>query len=136
MILGKMNKFLLITSLCFLTQCYTEPFFELTVKVVDQDIDPVSDVDVTILVQDIENGEPIEDSIIALEGTTNSSGKSSFSFDNKAFVTVQVCLDSSELTQYLCKDGAVYLEENKNKEFTLMLEDMGDNQNCDYCFED
>ena len=136
MILTKMNKFLVIASLCFLTQCYTEPFFELTVKVVDQDINPVSDVEVKILVQDIENGEPIEDSIIALEGNTNSAGESSFSFDNKAFLTVQVCFDSSESTQYFCKDGAVYLEENKNKEFTLMLEEMGDNQSCDYCFED
>ncbi len=136
MILPKMNKFLLIISLCFLTQCYTEPFFELTVKVVDQEINGVSDVDVKILVQDIENGEPIEDSIIALEGTTNSAGESSFSFDNKAFVTVQVCLGSSGEGQYLCKDGAVYLEENKNKEFTLMLEEMGDNKNCEYCFED
>ena len=136
MILPKMNKFLLIISLCFLTQCYTEPFFELTVKVVDQEINGVTDVDIKILVQDIENGNPIEDSIIALEGTTNSAGETSFSFDNKAFVTVQACLESSGSIQYLCKDGAVYLEENKNKEFTLMLEEMGDNKNCDYCFED
>ncbi|MAZ58029.1 MAG: hypothetical protein CMP56_01280 [Flavobacteriales bacterium] len=136
MIVGKMNKFLLIVSLCFLTQCYTEPFFELTVKVVDQEINAVANVNVKILVQDVENGEPVEGSIIALEGTTNSTGESSFSFDNKAFVTVQVCLGSSGAEKYLCKDGAVYLEENKNKEFTLMLEEMSDTQNCDYCFED
>ena len=65
MIVGKMNKFLLIVSLCFLTQCYTEPFFELTVKVVDQEINAVANVNVKILVQDVENGDPVEGSIIA-----------------------------------------------------------------------
>lgn len=133
MILAKMNKFLLICSICFLTQCYTEPFFELTVKVVDQEINGVSDVSVKVLVQDVENGDPIEGSTIALEATTNNAGESTFSFDNKAFVTVQCCFEEAILK---CKDGAVYLEENKNKEFTLMLEEVNDNESCDYCFED
>ena len=136
MILTKMKKIVLILSLCFLTQCYTEPFFELTVKVVDQETNGVSDVKIKVLVQDIENGEPVEGSTILMESTTNDSGQSSFSFDNKAFVTVQCCYEASIM---MCKDGAVYLEENVNKDFTLMLEEMNnsdDGENCSYCFED
>ena len=134
MILTKMNKFFLILSLCFLTQCYTEPFFELTVKVVDQDINGIANVKVKILVQDVENGNPIDGSIIALEAITNNAGESSFSFENKAFVTVQCCYEEAIM---MCKDCVVYLEENKNKEFTLMLEELDNNSNnCTYCLGD
>ena len=143
MISTKMNKFVLLLSLCFLTQCYTEPFFELTVKVVDENTSPVPEVAVKIVVQDIENGNVIEGSVIHLESTTNSVGESTFSFDNKAFVTVQCCHDGgvdSSPNVMLCKDGVVYLEENINKPFTLMLEiddaNGGDIGSCSYCFED
>ena len=80
-----------------------------------------------IEVIDIENGNLIDGSIINLEATTNNQGESTFSFDNKAFVTVRAC---HEAETYMCKEGHVYLEENLNKELTLMIEQ----ENCLYCF--
>lgn len=135
MILAKMNKILIILAMCFLTQCYTEPFFELTVKVVDQNLNPVANVAITIEVVDVENGTELEGAIIDFYTTTNSQGESSFSFDNKAFVTARGCLAGSwddGLPQYLCKEGQVYLEANLNKELTLMLESSND---CSYCLK-
>ena len=135
MILAKMNKILIILAMCFLTQCYTEHFFELTVKVVDQNLNPVANVAITIEVVDVENGTELEGAIIDFYTTTNSQGESSFSFDNKAFVTARGCLADSwddSLPQYLCKEGQVYLEANLNKELTLMLESSND---CNYCLK-
>ena len=104
-----------------------EPFFELTVKVIDQDLNPVNNTLVKIEVIDIENGNLIEGSIINLESTTDNQGASIFSFDNKAFITVRAC---HEAETYMCKEGHIYLEENLNKELTLMIEP----ENCSYCF--
>jgi hypothetical protein len=89
MIISKIQKIIAILSILFLTQCYTDPFFEMTVNVIDQNSNPVPNTMVTVEVVDIENGNLIDGSLIYFESITNSSGSSMFSFDNKAFVTVR-----------------------------------------------
>ena len=133
MIFIKMKKAFFFLSLLFLIQCYTDPFFELTVEVLDQNLNPVSNATVKIEVVDIENGELIDGSLIHFESVTSSDGKALFSFDNKAFVTARACLLSPSVPAgsdvYLCKEGHVYLEENINKKLTLMLQ----SENCSFC---
>ena len=131
MIVSKIHKTLIILSLFFLTQCFTEPFFELTVRVVDDSLNPVANSEVKIEITDIQNGNLVPGSIISQSGTSGQDGSVFFSFDNKAFVTVRACFsgDSSPLT-YVCKESNVYLEENTNKELSLMLQA----DNCGYCF--
>ena len=131
MIISKINKTVLILSLLFLTQCYTEPFFELTIRVVDGALDPVSNTEVKIEITDINNGNPVPGSIVKQSGTTGDDGSVSFSFENKAFVTARACYDIlSSASTYMCKEGNVYLEENTNKELSLMLQV----DSCEYCF--
>ena len=128
MIISKIQKITLILSVLFLTQCYTDPFFEMTVNIIDQNSNPIPNTLVTVEVVDIENGSLVNGSLIYFESTTNSSGSSMFSFDNKAFITVRAC--SSTDGENLCKEGHVYLEENTNKYLTLMLHP----DSCLYCF--
>ena len=131
MISTKMNKAILILSIFFLTQCYTDPFFELTVTVLDQNLNPVSNALVKIEIIDVNNGDLVEGSLISLEQLTNSTGAAFFNFENKAFVTARACFEglSPEL-EYLCQEGSVYLEENRNKELSLMIQPA----DCSYCF--
>ena len=131
MILSKIHKTLIILSLFFLTQCYTEPFFELTVRVVDDSLNPVANTEVKIEITDIQNGTLVSGAIISQSGTTGQDGSVFFSFENKAFVTARACLNNSSTpTTYMCRESNVYLEENTTKELTLMLQ--GDS--CGYCF--
>tara|TARA_B100001287_G_scaffold251443_1_gene232674 strand:+ start:4504 stop:4899 length:396 start_codon:yes stop_codon:yes gene_type:complete len=121
---------ILITTFIF-SSCYTDPFFELTVKVVDESLSPVSNSEVKISITDIDNGQLIPGSILSDEGVTDSEGKISFSFENKAFITARACLENTLVgtVNYLCREGNVYLEEDTNKELTLMLQD----SNCEFC---
>ena len=125
MIRNKLNKIVFIFFLLLIAQCYKSPFFELRVVVVDQKLNPVSNVSIIIEVTDVSTGDPIDGSMINFSSNTDNSGKCVFSFDNKAFVTVRAC--PSQIG--VCKEGYVYLEENSTKELTLMLEEGG----CSYC---
>ena len=131
MIVSKIHKTLIVLSLFFLTQCYTEPFFELTVRVLDDNLNPVTNAEVKIEITDIQNGNLVSGAIISQSGTTGQDGSVFFSFENKAFITARACLNNSSIpTTFLCKEGNVYLEENTNKEISLMLQA----DNCNYCF--
>ena len=127
MIFTKINKAIFILCVFFFTNCYKDPFFELSVRVLDQSLNPVNNAFVTVEISNMENGEPVSGSIINLEGTTNADGVAFFSFDNKAFLTVRSCKLYNETT--FCKEGYVYLEPNINKELSLMLQ----SNNCYYC---
>tara|TARA_B100000427_G_C15077327_1_gene406858 strand:- start:122 stop:523 length:402 start_codon:yes stop_codon:yes gene_type:complete len=132
-----MNKIIPILSLLFFIQCYQDPFFELTVKIKDQNSNPVSDVLVKIEIIDLNNGSVVEESIIEeyFEETTNSSGEASFSFDNKALVTARVCYQNTSSLLY-CAQGHVYLEENKTQQLELMLQSSAvEHDECSYCVE-
>ena len=134
MILNKLNKIILLVLCVFFTQCYTEPFFELTVKVVGQDFNPISNVLVKIEVTGVDNGEALPGSIIYFESMSDNNGNAFFNFENKAFVSARVCVpENSSMTGGgfvgKCREGHVYLEENTNKELSLMIEE-GD---CSYC---
>ena len=125
MIRNKLNKIVFIFFLLLIAQCYKSPFFELSVIVVDQKLNPVSNASIIIEVTNVSTGDPINGSMINLSSNTDDSGQSVFSFENKAFVTVRACPSQGGL----CKEGHVYLEENSTKELTLMLEEGG----CSYC---
>ena len=125
MILSKLNKIIFVVFIVFAVQCYQDPFFELTVRVVDQELNSAPNTFVTVEVTDLDSGNPINGSVIYFESTTNNQGESYFSFDNKAFVTVRVCVENN-----FCREGHIYLEENENKELILMIED----GECLYCF--
>ena len=130
MILSKLNKIIFVFFLFFMTQCYKAPFFDLTVQVVDQSLSPVPNTSIIIEVTDLDNGDPINGSIIYFESTTNNEGLAQFSFENKAFITARACLDIVDNDAiFMCKEGHVYLEENMNKGLTLMVE----GGNCIYC---
>tara|TARA_B100000700_G_C14532387_1_gene618144 strand:+ start:122 stop:529 length:408 start_codon:yes stop_codon:yes gene_type:complete len=134
MILSKINKTILVISLLFFIQCYQDPFFDLTVKVIDQDSNPVSNLLIKIEITDLDNGSLIEDSIIGsyFEETTNDEGKVSFSFENKALVTARVCHQADQTL--FCAEGHSYLEENKKKELKLMLQSIEvEHAQCVYC---
>lgn len=134
MIISKIKKIILILPILVLTQCYTEPFFELTVNIIDGNTNPIPNATVTVEVTDVENGDLVEGSILYFESITNSSGTSMFNFENKAFVTVRACFENNlsdiEENEFLCKEGHIYLEENINKTITLMLQ----SDDCTYCF--
>ena len=125
MIRNKLNKIVFIFFLLLIAQCYKAPFFELSIVVVDQTLNPVADVSITIEVTDVSSGEVINGSIINFGSNTDSNGRSVFSFEHKAFVTVRACPAQIGV----CKEGYVYLEENTTKELTLMLE----GGECSYC---
>ena len=137
-------KFLLISILCFSTQCYKAPFFELTIKVLNQDLDPVKNVSVQIVATDVEsdNLEIIENADLTdLDGNnlvceTNSSGECQFSFEKKAYLTVLACINSDENDSSMCQETYVYLEEDENVISTIMLVEHDNNDyNCSYCDE-
>ena len=131
MITYKLHKIIFVFFLLSFTQCYKAPFFELTVQVINQELEPVSGCDVSIDITDLDNGNIISGEILNNEygGTTNNSGIITFSFENKAFITASACFSLSEMTA-MCKQGHVYLEDNENKNLTLMIAET----NCAYCF--
>ena len=133
MIVSKLNKIILILGLLLLTQCYKEPFFELSVEVIDQDLNPVPNCLITIEITDVDNGDLISEEILenVFSGMTNSGGSVEFSFENRAFVAARACFSSEEFIQTMCKEGHVYLEDNEKKTLTLMIQADGD---CSYCF--
>ena len=128
MIASKLNKIILILFVFSLTQCYTDPFFELSVEIVDQDLNPVPNTNIVIEATDVDDGTSINGSIIYFESITNNEGVAKFSFENKAFVSARACINLNDLI--LCKDGHIYLEANTDKTLTLMIE-QGE---CIYCF--
>tara|TARA_B100000427_G_C15450092_1_gene569174 strand:- start:77 stop:508 length:432 start_codon:yes stop_codon:yes gene_type:complete len=136
-------KFLLVFILCFSAQCYKAPFFELTIKVVDQDLDPVKNVSVQIVATDVEAGnlDIIEDADLTdLDGNdlvceTNGSGECQFSFEKKAFLTVLACFNTDN-NNAMCQETYVYLKEDENVISTIMLVEYDQNDyNCSYCTE-
>ena len=132
MIQAKIYKCVIILIATFIfSGCYTEPFFELTVKIVDESLSPVSNSEVKISITDIDNGQLVPGSILSDEGITDNEGKVLFSFENKAFITARACLDNPSVgsASYLCREGNVYLEEDTNKELTLMLQ----SSDCEFC---
>ena len=140
MFLENLCKFLLISILCFSTQCYKAPFFDLTIKVLNQDLDPVKDVSVKIVATDVEsnNLDLIDNADLTdLDGnelvcTTNGSGECQFSFEKKAYVTILACYDQND--NNMCQETYVYLEEDVNTLSTLMLVDYDVNDySCNYC---
>ena len=144
MFLENLFKFLLISILCFSTQCYKAPFFDLTIKVVNQELDPVNDVSIKIVARDIDsdNLDEIENADLTdLDGnelvcTTSSSGECLFSFEKKAFVTILACVNSDKNNTPMCQETHVYLEEDENILSTMMLVNYDANDyNCNYCNE-
>jgi hypothetical protein len=137
MVLSEMNKIILILSFLFFIQCYQDPFFELTVKVKDQNGAAISNLEINIEITDLEDGSLVEESIIGeyFSETTNSNGEVSFSFENKALVTARACYELSG-NNLSCAQGHVYLEENKSKELTLMLQSSEiEHDQCSYCLD-
>tara|TARA_B100000902_G_scaffold50725_1_gene57468 strand:+ start:1725 stop:2111 length:387 start_codon:yes stop_codon:yes gene_type:complete len=128
MIKQKLYKIILLFLTFFLTQCYTEPFFTLSVEIVDQNLNPVENTDIVVEATDVDNGNTINGSIIFFEGTTNDQGIAEFDFENKAFVSARACIMLNNVN--MCKEGHVYLEENTNKKLTLMIVE----DDCIYCF--
>ena len=123
MIISKLNIGFFWGVVVIFTQCYTEPFFDLTVSVINPDQSPAENVVVKVKITDIDDGSVVDGSIIDFEAVTNSGGTCDFSFDNKVFLSVLAC-DSM-----MCRDGHIYIEENITNSITLML-DSGD---CLYC---
>ena len=89
---------------------------------------------------DSDNLELIDDATLTnlegetLECKTSSSGECQFSFENKAFVTVQACFNSNENNDFMCQEAFVYLKEDENivRELMLVSEDLN-SYNCSYC---
>tara|TARA_B100001996_G_C18522969_1_gene539972 strand:- start:102 stop:491 length:390 start_codon:yes stop_codon:yes gene_type:complete len=128
--------------MCFSTQCYKAPFFDLTVKVVDQELSPVQGVSVRVVAADIDsdNLDLIDGANLTdLEGNelvcnTNGSGECQFSFEKKAFVTILACMSSNNNNNAMCQESYVYLKEDENTLSTIMLVDYAVNDyNCNYC---
>jgi len=131
MITYKLNKFLVILCLFSLSQCYKAPLFELTIEVINENLEAVPNCSISIEITDVETGEIISGEIINSEyaDVTDNSGVAQFSFENRAFVNVRACLTSID-TPTMCKEGHVYLEENETTKLTLMIEE----DICEYCF--
>ena len=123
MIISKLNIGFFLGAVLIFTQCYTEPFFDLSVSVINPDQSPAENVVVKVKITDVDDGSVVNGSIIDFEAVTNSGGTCEFSFENKVFLNVLAC-DS-----IMCRDGHIYIEENINNSITLML-DSGD---CLYC---
>lgn len=139
MFLVNLKNFILLTLICFMITCYKAPVFELTVQIKNQDLDPVENVSVKIVISDIDSGEILENTDLSdingeeLNCKTNSAGECFFSFDNKAFVTILACSVSEE-DAVMCQQGYVYIEEDENNIGILMLETPeNDDYNCNYC---
>ena len=142
MFLRKFHKSLLVLGLFFVAQCYKAPFFDLTIQVKDQNFNPVENVMINIVAADVDsdNLQIIPGSNITdlegdkLECQTNGSGECQFSFDKKAFVTIQACFVSNNNSVFLCQEAFVYLKEDENIVRELML--VSPNMNayeCSYC---
>ena len=131
MITYKLHKIIFVFFLFSFTQCYKAPFFELTVQVINQELEPVPGCAVLIEITDLDTGDIISGEILNSEysDVTNDSGIVQFSFENKAFVTARTCLMLNEMSA-MCKQGHVYLEDDETKQLTLMIEE----NSCDYCF--
>ena len=138
MILNILNKIILLIVCSLFMQCYTDPFFELTVTVVDQNLNPIAGTEIKVQASDIDSGVDIDESLIDGDGDflsyTNSEGKAFFNFENKAFISVRACSQNmddagEQVFSGSCREGHVYLEEDANKEISLMIE----NSNCSYC---
>jgi len=132
MLMRKLHKLLLIISIFFMAQCYKSPVFELNITIQDQGFNPVANSSVRITITDPETGDIIpndldEENLIKITG---ADGACSFSFEKKAFVTIQACSPSSNTNNlFSCQEAYAYLEENEPVSKTLMMVD-GD---CDYC---
>jgi len=137
MILYKKHNIVAIAiSLMLFVGCYEDPFFELTIKVQDQELNAVSGALVDIYIIDVDNGDVIETEIIgeSFHDSTESNGEVSFSFENKALITARVCYSANGSES--CAEGHAYLEENTNTEIRLMLQSKEINSNsCNYCDE-
>tara|TARA_B000000475_G_C15708510_1_gene329424 strand:- start:140 stop:535 length:396 start_codon:yes stop_codon:yes gene_type:complete len=131
MITHKLYKILFVFFLLTITQCYKAPFFELSVEVINENLEPVANCAVSIEITDLDTGNIISGEILNSEyaDMTNDAGTVIFSFENKAFVTARACFLLDEMTG-MCKQGHVYLEDNETKTLTLMIEE----NNCNYCF--
>ena len=128
----KLHKVLLILSLFFIAQCYKSPFFELNITIQDQDFNPIANSSVRIIISDPETGGIIPNDLNQEDLTkiTGSDGTCSFSFEKKAFVTIQACAEDSDVSNsFLCQEAHVYLEENEATSKTLMMV----SGNCEYC---
>ena len=124
MFMLKLHKVLLIFSLFFIAQCYKAPFFDLNITIQDQDFNPVANTSVRIIISDPETGEIIPNDLSQEDLTkiTSSDGTCSFSFEKKAFVTIQACVEDSDMSEsFLCQEAHVYLEENETSSKTLMM---------------
>ena len=135
MITHKLNKFLFIICLFSLSQCYKAPLFELTIEIINGDLEPVPNCSIVIEITDVDTGDIISGEIINNEyaDVTDNNGVAQFSFENRAFVNARACLTSmnAQGSPYaMCKEGHVYLEANENTKLTLMIED----EVCEYCF--
>jgi hypothetical protein len=131
MITYKLNKFLLVLSLFSLSQCYKAPLFDLTIEIINENLEPVPNCFISIEITDVETGDIISGEIINSEYTdvTDSGGIAQFTFENRAFVNARACLTSID-NPVMCKEGHVYLEANENTKLTLMIEE----EICEYCF--
>tara|TARA_Y100001968_G_scaffold206426_1_gene189630 strand:+ start:202 stop:597 length:396 start_codon:yes stop_codon:yes gene_type:complete len=131
MITYKLHKILFLFFLFSITQCYKTPFFELSVEVINENLEPIPNCVVSIEITDLDTGDIISGQIINSEygGITNDSGTVLFGFENKAFITARACFVLDDMAA-MCKQGHVYLEENETKTLTLMVEE----SNCNYCF--
>ena len=131
MITYKLYKILFIFLLFSFSKCYKAPFFELSVEVINENLEPISNCNVSIEITDLDTGDVISGEILNSEyvDITGENGTAIFSFENKAFVTARACFTANEMSS-MCKQGHVYLEENETKTLTLMIEE-GD---CAYCF--
>ena len=139
MISNKLNKIILLIVCSLFVQCYTDPFFELTVTVVDQNLNPITGAEIKVQVSDIDSG--IIDTLSHINGEvdffsiTNTEGKAFFNFENKAFISVRACFGQNvedgglQVFSGSCREGHIYLEEDTNKEISLMVE----NSSCGYC---
>ena len=104
--------------------------FELTVEIINENLEPVPNCSISIEITDVETGDIISGEIINNEyaDTTDNNGVVQFSFENRAFVNARACLSIDNVT--MCKEGHVYLEANENTKLILMIEE----EICEYCF--
>ena len=132
-----MHSIATITVLLMLfISCYDDPFFNLTIKVQDQELNAVAGALVHVYIVDVDNGSVIQGEILgeSFHDSTTSNGEVSFNFQNKALITARVCYSANGLQS--CAEGHAYLEENTNTEIRLMLQSKEINSNsCNYCDE-
>ena len=76
MITYKLHKILFLFFLLSITQCYKTPFFELSVEVINENLEPIPNCVVSIEITDLDTGDISSGQIINSEygGITNDSG--------------------------------------------------------------